>query len=71
MEIQILKIVDFHYLIESNPPNAGEPINTARVTMIPKPVITKPNLLFIKIKNLFYLKNNMIIFLKIMLQLLL
>ena len=36
------------YLIASKPPNAGEPIITAKVTIIPKAVITIPKRLFIE-----------------------
>ena len=37
-----------NYLIASKPPNTGEPIITAKVTIIPKAAITMPKRLFIQ-----------------------
>ena len=47
----------YNYLIASKPPNAGEPIITAKVTMSPKAAITIPKRLFIQNAFVFQLKT--------------
>ncbi len=47
------KIYALNYLIASKPPNTGEPITTAKVTIIPNAAITIPKRLFIQNMGLF------------------
>ncbi len=48
-----LNLNRFSYLIASKPPNAGDPITTAKVTIIPKTAITIPRRLFMQKLKLF------------------